>query len=141
MTSYRQVRSVDADVSLELETLLACWCSRKTHGYYTGQLSLLQPRAVQGGFVTNSRLMLPAGHLETVQLLLKRRADPRATNRKGEAPLAMARDDAVREVITAALAAPPPSSKPASAQARQASLLSVGSSCPRSADGILCCAE
>ena len=50
-----------------------------------------------------------AGHLETVQLLLKRRADPRATNRKGEAPLAMARDDAIREAVSAALAAPPPS--------------------------------
>ncbi len=50
-----------------------------------------------------------AGHLDTVQLLLKRRADPRAANRKGEAPLAMAQDDAIREAVSAALAAPPPS--------------------------------
>ena len=59
-----------------------------------------------------------AGHLETVQLLLKRRADPRATNRKGETPLDMARDDAIREAVTAALATPPPSAKPASKEVR-----------------------
>ena len=46
------------------------------------------------------------GHLETVQLLLKRKADPRAANKKGDASLSMAKDDAVRDAITAALAAP-----------------------------------
>ena len=68
-----------------------------------------------------------------MQLLLKRRADPRATNRKGEAPLAMAQDDAIREAVSAALAAPPPSAaaKQVGAPAGQASRHSRLSAVPR----------
>lgn len=56
-----------------------------------------------------------AGHLETVTLLLKRKADPRSANKKGDATLSMAKDDAIRDVITAALAAPKVKSAPAEA--------------------------
>lgn len=58
---------------------------------------------------------VPAGHLETVNLLLKRKADPRSANKKGDTTLSMAKDDAIRDVITAALAAPSIKSAPAEA--------------------------
>ena len=49
----------------------------------------------------------PTGHAATVELLLKRKATPSATNRNDQTPLSLATDDAVRALLQAAAAATP----------------------------------
>ncbi|GFH07230.1 ankyrin repeat protein, partial [Haematococcus lacustris] len=71
--------------------------------------------AAQKGQTEVVRLLLNAGHLETVQLLLTRKASPRAANGKGQTPQDVTKSEAVLEVLKAASAAVAAAAEPGAA--------------------------
>lgn len=67
----------------------------------------LVPRTLEPKSCLHHPGCAPAGHAATVELLLKRKATPSATNRNDQTPLSLATDDAVCALLQAAAAAAP----------------------------------